>query len=339
MERLFIIVENYSNYTGGIRRMDYVNLGRSGVKVSRLALGTMVFGDWGIDESTSIKLINSAFENGINFIDTADIYGKGTSEEIVGKAIKDKREKIILATKFKIRTEDGPNGEGASRFRIIQQVEKSLMRLNTDYIDLYQIHRPDPTTPIDETLRALDDLVCQGKVRYIGCSNFDAWRIIESLWVSDKMNLERFISNQPSYSILDRYVEQEILPVSKKYGISTLCYSPLSGGWLTGKYNNRKLPQNSRGETNQWDLANEENIIKLAKVDRLQKIANRKGITLSQLAISWLLHQDRSIIPIIGVKTQEQLQENLTSLNVVLDSSDLEEIDEISPSPFYDFSR
>ena len=319
--------------------MKYVNLGRSGVKVSRLALGTMVFGNWGIDKKESIKLINQALDQGINFIETADIYGEGTSEEIIGKAIENIREKVVLATKFKIRTEEGPNGEGASRFRIMQQVEKSLKRLGTDYIDLYQIHRPDPFTPIDETIRALDDLVRQGKVRYIGCSNFDAWRIIESLWISDKMNLERFVTNQPSYSILDRHIEQEILPVSKKYGLATLAYSPLAGGWLTGKYNSGNLPKNSRGEEKKWDLDTEKSQKKLDITNNLVKIANRNEITLSQLAISWLLHQDSSIIPIIGVKNLEQLEENIKALDIILNKEELKEIEEIFPSPFYDFSK
>lgn len=319
--------------------MEYINLGRAGVKVSRLALGTMVFGNWGIAESESIDLIKRSIEAGINFIDTADIYGEGTSEEIVGKAIKDYRDKVFLATKFKIKTDEGPNGEGASRFRIIQQVDKSLKRLGTDYIDLYQIHRPDPTTPIDETLRALDDLVRQGKVRYIGSSNFDAWRLVESLWVSDKMNLERFVSNQPSYSLMDRFIEQEILPVSEKYGIATLCYSPLAGGWLTGKYNKGVTPEKSRGEKHSWNLASEENQIKINKVDKLSAIATRKGVTISQLSIAWLLNQKKSIIPIIGVKSIEQLDDNLAALNIKLNSDELKEIENIFPSPFFDFSK
>lgn len=318
--------------------MEYINLGRSGVKVSRFALGTMLFGNWGIGEKESIEIINKATDAGINFIDTADIYGEGTSEEIVGKAIKGKRDKIILATKFKIRTDEGPNGEGASRFRIMQQVEKSLKRLGTDYIDLYQIHRPDPSTPIDETLRALDDLVRQGKVRYIGSSNFDAWRLTESLWVSEKMNLERFVSNQPSYSILDRYIEQEILPASKNYGIATLAYSPLAGGWLTGKYN-KEVPANTRGAKHKWDLQSKENQEKIQKVERLQDIALKNNISLTQLAIAWMLHQDKSIIPIIGAKSMEQLNENLSALNIKLNEDDLALINEISPSPYLNFSK
>jgi aryl-alcohol dehydrogenase-like predicted oxidoreductase len=320
--------------------MQYVNLGRAGVKVSRFCLGTMVFGTWGIGEKESVEVIHRALDAGINFYDTADIYGEGTSEEILGRALKHKRHEVIIATKFKIRTEEGPNGEGASRHRIMRQVELSLKRLGTDYIDLYQIHRPDPTTPLDETMRALDDLVRQGKVRYIGCSNFDAWRIVESLWISDKMNLERFVTNQPSYSLLDRHVEQEILPVCQKYGLATLCYSPLAGGWLTGKYNNvAATPEGSRGAKYGWDFTTPENQDKLRKVEQLTAIAKRNGITIAQLALAWLLHRGESVIPIIGAKSVAQLEENLKALDVQLSAEDLAEIERISPSPYIDFSK
>lgn len=319
--------------------MQYTYLGRTGLEVSRYCLGTMVFGSWGIDAQSSTDIIHRAIDAGINFIDTADIYGRGTSEEIIGDAVKGKRDQLILATKFKIRTHEGVNGQGASRYRIMRQVEESLRRLKTDYIDLYQIHRPDPHTPIDETLRALDDLVRQGKVRYIGCSNFDAWRIMESLWVSDKMNLERFVSNQPSYSILDRYIEMEVLPVSEKYGLSTLAYSPLAGGWLSGKYRlSQPVPEGSRGAKNNWDYNDPANREKLEKVEKLALLAERKGISLSQLALSWLLHQN-TVIPIVGAKTPEQLRDNLGALTVQLTEEELRQIDEISPSPYFDFSK
>lgn len=319
--------------------MQYVNLGRTGLQVSRLCLGTMIYGTWGIPEKESTEVIHQALDAGINFLDTADIYGSGTSEEIIGRAVKHKRDELILATKFKIRTEPGVNGAGASRWRIMRQVEKSLQRLGTDYIDLYQIHRPDPDTPLDETLRAMDDLVRQGKVRYIGCSNFDAWRIMESLWISEKMNLERFIANQPSYSILDRHVEQEIRPVSERYGLATLCYSPLAGGWLTGKYNRGDRPEGSRGAKGNWNLEDPKNQLKLEQVNRLSAVAARKGITLSQLALAWLLHQGPLTIPIVGARTGEQLAENLAAMDVQLTPEDLQEIDGISPSPFFDFSK
>ncbi|MCM3781779.1 aldo/keto reductase [Neobacillus mesonae] len=317
--------------------MEYTYLGRSGLQVSKFCLGTMTYGDWDMDEQSSLSIIDQVLDSGINFIDTADTYGKGTTEEIIGKALQGRREKVIVGTKFKVRTAEGPNGEGASRYRIMQQVEASLKRLNTDYIDLYQVHRPDPYTPLDETLRALDDLVTQGKVRYIGCSNFESWRIVESLWVSEKMNLERFVTNQPSYNIFNRYIEQEILPASTRHGLSTLAYSPMDGGWLSGKYRTgQPLPDNSRGERMNTEApANRE---KLAKVDRLAELAEAKGITLGQFALAWLLHRP-SVIPVIGVRNEQQLKNNLGALEVKLTEDELNLVDEISPNPYIDFSK
>jgi len=317
--------------------MEYTRLGRTGLEVSRYCLGTMIYGSWGLDAQSSTDIIHRTLDKGVNFIDTADIYGGGTSEDIIGDAIRGRRDQLILATKFKIRTSDGPNGQGASRYRIMRQVELSLQRLKTDYIDLYQIHRPDPETPIDETLRAMDDLVRQGKVRYIGCSNFDAWRITESLWISEKMNLERFVTNQPSYSILDRYIEMEILPVSEKYGLSTLAYSPLSGGWLSGKYRlNQSTPANSRGSN--WNLEDEGNQRRLQTVEQLVSLAEEKGCTLSQLSLAWVM-RNSSVIPIVGLRNAEQLEDNMGALNVELNEHDLKRIDEIAPSPYKDFSK
>ncbi|MGU3473319.1 aldo/keto reductase [Paenibacillus sp. D51F] len=317
--------------------MDYTYLGRSGLEVSRFCLGTMTYGSWDMDEKSSLAVIDQVLDSGINFLDTADTYGKGTSEEIIGKALKGRRDKVVVATKFKVRTEEGPNGEGASRYRIMKQVEQSLKRLGTDYIDLYQVHRPDPHTPLDETLRALDDLVKQGKVRYIGCSNFEGWRIVESLWTSDRMNLERFVSNQPSYSLLDRTIEQEILPASERHGLATIVYSPLSGGWLSGKYRqNQPLPADSRGE--RLNLAEPRNQKKLEIVEQLAALAEEKGVRLSQLSLSWLL-QRKNVIPVIGVKNREQLEENLGALAVQWTGEELDAIDVIVPGPYRDYSR
>ncbi|WP_115994927.1 aldo/keto reductase [Cohnella lupini] len=317
--------------------MEYSYLGRTGLQVSRLCLGTMTYGNWDLDEKTSLSVIDRVLDSGINFLDTADTYGKGTSEEIIGKAIKGRRDQVIVATKFKVRTAEGPNGEGASRYRIMRQVEASLKRLNTDYIDLYQVHRPDPHTPLDETLRALDDLVKQGKVRYIGCSNFEAWRIVESLWVSDKMNLERFVTNQPSYHIFNRYIEQEILPASERHGLSTLCYSPLDGGWLSGKYRlGQPLPDNSRGE--RMDPDSPKNREKLVRVEQLAQWAESKGMTLGQFALAWLLHRP-GIIPVVGIRNEKQLSDNLKALETRLTEEDLNQINLVSPSPYVDFSQ
>jgi aryl-alcohol dehydrogenase-like predicted oxidoreductase len=310
--------------------MEYVNLGRSGLKVSRICLGSMTFGNWGIGEKETSEIVHRAIDDGINFIDTADIYSAGNSEEVVGKAVKDVRKDVIIATKFGCGTDSGPNGGGAGRHRIIKQAERSLNFLGTDYIDLYMIHWPDLETPIDETLRALDDLVRQGKVRYIGCSNFDAWRILESLWVSDKMNLERFVVNQPCYNILNRSIEKEILPVSRKYGLTNLCYSPLAQGWLTGKYSDKKnIPDGSRGLEAKWDLNNPENLINYEKTQKLTLIAKRKEISLGQLALAWLLAQGNEIIPIIGVKTMAQYIDNVGAINVKLSQAEVNEINEI----------
>lgn len=317
--------------------MDYTYLGRSGLEVSRFCLGTMTYGSWDMDEQSSLAVIDRVLDSGINFLDTADTYGKGTSEEIIGKALKGRRDKVVVATKFKVRTEEGPNGEGASRYRIMKQVEQSLKRLGTDYIDLYQIHRPDPHTPLDETLRALDDLVKQGKVRYIGCSNFEGWRIVESLWTSDRMNLERFVSNQPSYSLLDRTIEQEILPASERHGLATIVYSPLSGGWLSGKYRqNQPLPADSRGE--RLNMAEPRNQKKLEIVEQLAALAEEKGVQLSQLSLSWLL-QRKNVIPVIGVKSRGQLEENLGALAVSWTDGELDAVDRIVPGPYRDYSR
>ncbi|CAI6082653.1 aldo/keto reductase [Cohnella sp. JJ-181] len=317
--------------------MEYAYLGRTGLQVSRLCLGTMTYGDWDLDERTSLGIIDRVLDAGINFLDTADTYGKGTSEEIIGKAIRGRRDRVVVATKFKVRTAEGPNGEGASRHRIMRQVEASLKRLGTDYIDLYQIHRPDPHTPLDETLRALDDLVRQGKVRYIGCSNFEAWRIVESLWVSDRMNLERFVTNQPSYSVFNRYIEQEILPASERHGLATLCYSPLDGGWLSGKYRaGRPLPADSRGE--RMDPESPANRAKLEKVERLARQAESKGTKLGQFALAWLLRRP-DVFPVVGIRNADQLADNLKALDVRLSEEDLRLVDQVSPSPYQDFSQ
>ncbi|MBB6734569.1 aldo/keto reductase [Cohnella zeiphila] len=317
--------------------MEYTYLGRTGLQVSRFCLGTMTYGDWDLDERTSLSIIHRVLDAGINFLDTADTYGKGTSEEIIGKAIRDRRDRVIVATKFKVRTQEGPNGEGASRYRIMRQVEASLKRLNTDYIDLYQVHRPDPHTPLDETLRALDDLVKQGKVRYIGCSNFEAWRIVESLWTSDRMNLERFVTNQPSYNLFNRTIEQEILPASERHGLATLAYSPLDGGWLSGKYRaGRPLPDNSRGE--RMDVASEANRAKLEKVERLAQWAESRGISLGQFALAWLLDR-KSVIPVVGIRSEKQLESNLQALQVQLTDDDRKQVDLLSPSPYRDYSQ
>ena len=221
--------------------MEYRKLGRTGVKVSPLCLGTMMFGKRGNDDhADSIRIIHRALDAGINFVDTANVYSNGESEEIVGKALKDRRDQVILATKVHGARGDGPNDRGNSRVHILREVENSLRRLQTDYIDLYQIHRPDPATPIEETLRALDQLVRDGKVRYIGSSTFAAWELVESYWTSAHFNISRFECEQPPYSIFVRAIEKDVLPVCEKYGSGVIPWSPLNRGWLAGKYRKGK---------------------------------------------------------------------------------------------------
>jgi len=215
--------------------MEYRRLGNSGLKVSEIGLGGNVFGNWA-DEQTSTAVINHALEMGLNHIDTADMYGQGRSEELVGKAVKGKRSQVIIATKFGYPMGDGPNNSGASRYYIMKAADASLRRLRTDYIDLYQVHLPDPTTPIEETLRALDDLVRAGKVRYIGCSNFVAWQLCEALWISKVNNLHSFVTVQPRYNLLERQIEAELVPCCQAYNIGVIPWGPLVGGFLTGKY-------------------------------------------------------------------------------------------------------
>ena len=221
--------------------MEYRRLGRTGVKVSTIALGCMTFGGQ-VDPAVSADIISRAIDEGVNLFDTADVYTGGRSEEILGKALKGRRDKMLVATKVRGRTGDGPNDKGLSRAHVINSLERSLRRLQSDYVDLYQLHFPDPFTPLDETLRALDDLVRQGKVRYLGCSNFRAWQTCKSLWISDSLHLSPMVCVQPRYSILYRAIERDLLPFCGEENLGVLAYSPLAGGLLTGKYHRRASP-------------------------------------------------------------------------------------------------
>jgi aryl-alcohol dehydrogenase-like predicted oxidoreductase len=321
--------------------IDYRNLGRTGVKITPLCLGTMNFG-YRTSEQESIAIINRFIDAGLNFIDTANFYGQplhggkgqGIAEVIVGKAIKGKRDKIILATKFGLpmRTDD-PNARGNSRRHIIASVEQSLQRLKTDYIDLYQVHRPDPVTPIDETLRAMDDLVRSGKVRYIGTSTFLGWQLMEALWVADRLNLHRVVTEQPRYSLLDRQIETEVIPVAKKFGIGILAYSPLGGGVLTGKYKRDiSYPDDSRASDEAWGrwAASflSEKVFDL--MERVDKIASSKDCSPGQLALAWVLQQPGITSAIIGPKTLNHLVDNIGALEITITESELKELDVIS---------
>jgi aryl-alcohol dehydrogenase-like predicted oxidoreductase len=326
--------------------MEYRSLGRTGVRVSPLCLGCMMFGGrTGADDSYAI--IDRALDAGINFIDTANVYSRGRSEEVTGEALRrnGRRHQVILATKVHGRmSESDPNAQGNSRRHIIEQCEESLRRLGTDYIDLYQLHRPQPDIPIDETLRALDDLIRAGKVRYIGTSTFAAWQVVESLWVAKELGLNRFICEQPPYNLLDRRVERELLPMARTYGIATIPWSPLAGGLLTGKYERgAPPPEDSRFASYQRNpmQARRMNDRIFDVVDDLEPIAREKGCTLAQLALAWCMEQPGVTSPIIGPRTMEQLEDNLGALDVTITDDDRARVDGIvapgtAVSPFYE---
>ena len=313
--------------------IEYRLLGRTGVRVSSLCLGCMNFNSR-TAEDESIRMIHAALDAGLNFIDTANVYSnRGNSEITVGKAlVGGRRERVILATKVHGRMGDGPNDLGNHRQHIFQQIDASLRRLQTDYIDLYQIHRPQEDTPIDETLDALNDLVRQGKVRYIGSSTFPAWQLVESYWVSDRRGFARFICEQPPYHLFDRRIENEVLPVCRKFGTAVIPWSPLAGGWLSGKYRRgQPLPTEGRhlkAMENQEDRAVAR---RLDAIENLLPLAAEAGASLSQLALAWNMAQPGVTSPIIGPRTMEQLEDNLKAADITLDKATLERIDQICP--------
>lgn len=313
--------------------MEYRSLGRTGTKVSQLCLGCLMFGGR-TNESDSMDIIDRAIEGGINFFDTANMYVRGRSEEMVGKAFKrnGKRDRIVLATKvhFRMDAED-PNAQGNSRRHIIEQCEASLQRLQTDYIDLYQIHRPCSDIPIDETLRALDDLIRGGKVRYIGSSTFAAWQVVESLWASKELGLNRFICEQPPYHLLDRSIERELVPMALTYGTALIPWSPMAGGFLTGKYRRGAArPANGRyqDESENTDLFSD---AAFNVLDVVLAIAAERGCTPSQFALAWCAQQPGITSPIVGIRTMEQLEDNLGAINVQVTDEERARIDEVAP--------
>jgi len=310
--------------------MEYRRLGSSGLKVSEVGLGGNNFG-WWADEKTSITVINQALDMGVNFIDTADMYDRGHSEEFVGKAVKGKRTQVIIATKFGNAMGDGPNERGGSRYYIMKAVDSSLKRLQTDYIDLYQMHVPDTTTPIEETLRALNDLVRAGKVRYIGCSNFAAWQLCEALWISKVNNLQSFVTVQPQYNLLDRRIERELVPCCQAYGIGIIPYSPLAGGFLTGKYRQGEEPPPD-GRLSGPNPAfrrvfTEANWEKLAK---LEAFVAERGHTVGELAIAWLLAKPWISTVIAGARKIEQVSANVAAGEWKLTAEEVAEVEAIS---------
>jgi aryl-alcohol dehydrogenase-like predicted oxidoreductase len=316
--------------------MQQRTLGRTGVSVSQLCLGAMMFGSWGNpDHDECIAIIHAALDAGITFIDTADVYGAGESEEIVGKALTGgRREDVVLATKFHNPMGEDPNRRGNSRRWIVRAVEDSLRRLSTDWIDLYQVHRPDPSVDIEETLGALTDLVRQGKVRYIGGSTFPASQIVEAQWASRERNLERFVTEQPPYSILVRGVENDVLPTCQRHGMAVMSYSPLAGGWLSGRWRKDTGQQDSSRASRlpeRFDLANPYNQRKLEAVEQLAQLAVQAGLTLIQLAIGFAQAHPAITTPLIGPRTMDQLQTQLAAADVVLNDDILDRIDDIVP--------
>ena len=318
--------------------MEYKSLGRTGLKVSELCLGTMQFG-WTADEPLSLKILSRAHEAGINFIDTADVYSRwaegnpgGVAETIIGKWIKQDhipRESIVIATKVRGMMGSGPNDEGLSRVHILRAVEASLRRLGIDYIDLYQTHSYDERTPIEETLRAMDDLVHQGKVHYIGCSNYPAWRLTEALWTSHQLHLARFDSLQPHYNLAHRSeFERELSDACRAYGLGVIPYSPLAGGFLTEKYQRGQVePDSARIGGVKRRYFNEQG---WAIHDKTQSLAVQKGMTISQIALAWLLSNPVITSPIIGPRTLEQLEDNLGAAGVRLTEEEKKNLDETS---------
>jgi aryl-alcohol dehydrogenase-like predicted oxidoreductase len=295
----------------------------------------MMFGDWGNhDHDESIRIIHAALDAGINFIDTADVYSRGESEEIVGKALKGRRDNVVLATKVHGTMGDDPNEFGNSRRWIVKEVENSLRRLRTEWIDLYQIHRPEIDTDVDETLGALSDLVHQGKVRYIGSSTFPASQIVEAQWVAERRGRERFVCEQPPYSLLARAVEADVLPTCKRYGMGVIPWSPLAGGWLTGRWRKgQDAPQSTRAERlpQRYDLSVPENQRKLDAVEQLAQLAEELGISLIHLAIAFVIRHPAVTAAIIGPRTMEQLESQLGAVDVELSDQVLDRIDKIVP--------
>ena len=312
--------------------MEYRPLGRTGVQVSPLTLGAMMFGPWGNDDRQDAhRIIHRALDAGINVIDTADVYSAVVSEEIVGEAIAGRRDDVFLATKFFMPMGDDPNHRGGSRRWIVREVEDSLRRLQTDHIDLYQVHRPSPDTDVTETLGALTDLVRQGKVRYIGSSSYSGSQIVEAQWASRERHLERFVTEQPPYSILVRGIEEDVLPAVQRHGMGTFTYSPLSGGWLSGRWrkDSASAPTSSARPSARFDMSSPANQRKLDVVEELALLAEQAGMTLIELAIAFVVNHPGVTSAIVGPRTMEQLESYLPATEVTLGADVLDRIDEL----------
>jgi aryl-alcohol dehydrogenase (NADP+) len=316
--------------------MEQKRLGRTGLKVSALCLGTMTFGNQA-DPAASFAIMDRAFDAGVSFFDTADVYPVvprpetwGRTEEIIGDWLRERgrRDDIVLATKARAKVGPRPNDEGLSRKHLMAAIEDSLRRLGTDYVDLYQVHAPDLATPLDETLRALDDIVRQGKARYVGCSNFEAWRLCKALWTSDVARIARFDSVQPRYNLLDRRIEPELLPLCKEEGVGVIPYGPLAGGLLTGKYRQGETPP-SEGRYVAFGRQNQLTGPVLEGVARLERLAQARGISLPTLAVGWLMSNPVVTAPIIGATRPEQLEGTLQAQPLELTEEEKAECDEV----------
>lgn len=308
--------------------MQYRRLGTSGLKVSVLGLGTNTFGGRA-DKETSIRVLNHAIDQGINFIDTANVYTESRSEEIIGEAVQGHRHEVLIATKVGIRRGEGPNDAGASRAHILHEVENSLRRLRTDYIDLYQVHRFDNDTPLEETLSALDSLVHSGKVRYIGASNYAAWQLMKALSMSERQRLAKFVSIQPGYSLADRGIEAELVPMCVDQGIGIIPYFPLAGGILTGKYAGGATPKGSRLESNPT-FAERMDERRMALSEAVVRIASSIGTTATALSIAWLIHRPAVSTVIAGVTRESQVDDNLLAVDLSLSPEVMGELDDVS---------
>jgi aryl-alcohol dehydrogenase-like predicted oxidoreductase len=321
--------------------MQYRQLGHSGLRVSTLTLGTMTFGGRGsfanvgsTDVDTATRQVDMCLDAGINLIDTADVYSDGLSEEIVGKALKGRRDRVLLATKARMPMGDGPNDAGLSRHHIIRACEASLRRMGTDYVDLYQVHEWDGATPLEETLGALDHLVNSGKVRYIGCSNYAAWHIMKALGISERRNLQRFISQQIYYSLQARDAEYELVPVALDQGVGILVWSPLAGGLLSGKYRRDQAgPEGSRHLTDWGEPPVRDEDKLYDTIDALVEIADGRGASPAQVALAWLLGRPGVASVVVGARTDEQLADNLGAADLTLEDDERARLDEVSAPP------
>ncbi|MDB5059066.1 MAG: aldo/keto reductase [Chloroflexi bacterium] len=321
--------------------MEYRQLGQSGLRISVLSLGTMTFGGQGnfakvgaIDTAAGRRYVDMALDAGVNLVDTADVYSSGASEEIVGQAISGRRDRVLLATKARMRMGDGPNDAGLSRYHLMKAFEASLRRLGTDYVDLYQVHEWDGQTPLDETLETLDTLVRSGKVRYIGCSNYAGWQLLKALGTSDRRGYQRFISQQIYYSLQARDAEYELIPAGIDQGAGVLVWSPLAGGLLSGKYRRGQgAPEGTRrfAGWNEPPVRDEEQLYNI--VDALVDIANARGVSPAQVALAWLLRRPAVASLIVGARTEAQLADNLRAAELRLTDDEQARLDEVSAPP------